>query len=101
MSQHCCRTTLPDGTGVTVTAGWDFPLRWYYLNIEGAVEDARTDEDGFFYSNLTDPNAPHDDWTYFMLRLAEHGIRIPSEMAAAIRQDGARRTRNAETDWST
>ena len=102
MSRHRYRTTLPDGTPVTVTAGWDFPLQWFYCNIEGPGDDPRLDEDeGTVYSNLHDPKAPRTDWGYFEVRLAEHGVAIPPGMAEAIVEDRSRQRRNAETDWST
>lgn len=103
MSRHRYRTTLPDGTPVTVTAGRDFPLQWFYCNIEGPGDDPRLEEEdeGFFYSNLHDPEAPHDDGSYVEARLAEHGVAIPPPMARAILADRAEPIRNAVTDGST
>ena len=102
MSRHRYRPTLPDGTPVTVTAGWDFPPQRYYLDIEGPGDDPRLDEDaGYVYSNLHDPKAPHDGGSYVEARLAEHGVAIPPPMARAILADRAEPIRNAVTDGST
>ena len=102
MSEHRYRTTLPGGTDVTVTAGWDYPLQGFCGNIEGSLDDERLDEEneGFFTSNLHDPEAPPDDRSCFAARLTEHGVTIPSAMTEAIVEGRSHQRRNAETDGS-
>ena len=101
MSQHRYETRLADGTPVTVTAGWDRPLGWLYLNIEGPLDDPRSDEDGFFYSNLHDVRAPTTDWSYFVGKLSAYGIVLPEMMTAAIARDMANNVGNHEVNWSS
>lgn len=98
MSQH----TIPaqyQGRPVRVVAGWDRPLRGFFLVI--ARTDAAThpaddtdDEDGpILYSNLSDPELLEcgghpDSFAPFLGVLARFGITLAEEVIDSIELDG-------------
>ena len=101
MSQHHYRQRrADDGVMLDITAGYDRPLHRMFLNIEAPDGTPGVDGNGFLYTNLDDPDAPEDDWTYYEARLAEHGASVPEQMRDAILEDWRVRRGNAVTDWT-
>ncbi|HET9645425.1 MAG TPA: hypothetical protein VFP68_19180 [Burkholderiaceae bacterium] len=85
MSQHRFQTTY-QGDPVSVLMGWDRPLQGFFLVIAAICRD------GYVYSNLEDRALrqcfglpPALD--YFLGKLSEFGIEVPSRMIDEIKAD--------------
>jgi hypothetical protein len=100
MSQHYFETTY-NGQPITVTLGWDRPIRHYFMVIQqhvpesrgddqSAVDDGATDEDdddGILYSNLNQRNAFGRSLDDYRSTLQAMGIVCPGEMFEQVELD--------------
>ena len=82
MSQHFFETTTADGVEVTVIIGYDRPLDYVFLMVEGP-------NGKMLYSNLTDPYAgivqcEVDDYRPI---LASFGIALPEGIFREVEKD--------------
>lgn len=101
MSQHVFRTTL-NGQKIEVLAGWDRPLRGYFLVI-GLIGHKDMIDEPYLFSNLDIPESHPKSFDYFREVLEEIGICVPQEMIEEIIRDGAvnkgnKRVRHEITD---
>ena len=86
MSQHYFDTTI-GGEAVTVMMGWDRPLQGYFMLIES------TQREGYIYSHLQDIDLVKCDGfassiDYFIDKMRELGVAVPSRMLAEVGADG-------------
>ena len=102
MSQHIFQKNSGAQT-VRVVLGYDRPLNYFFLTVQrlnsssapspfGAPSD---DDDGFLYSNLSDPDAGfRADLQYYRDRLKQLAITIPERMFDEVTADAANRVGN-------
>ena len=86
MYQHYFDTSLGDEP-ITVMLGWDRPLQGYFMLIES------TQRDGYIYSNLEDIELVKcggfaSSLDYFIDKMRELGVAVPSRMLAEVGADG-------------
>ena len=82
MSQHFFETTTADGSEVTVIIGYDRPLDYVFLMVEGP-------NGKMLYSNLTDPYAGivQCEVDYYRPILASFGITLPEGIYRDVQKD--------------
>lgn len=98
MTQFRQQVKLEKGS-VEVLAGWDEPLRRFYLIVEdelyeesGGLESAHpeTNTEGYVYTNLDDDELNRNislaqTFDYFENKLKELGIPVPAEFIAKVK----------------
>jgi hypothetical protein len=89
MGQHTFQTKDKNHAPVTVRAGWDRPLKQFFLVVEFDDEKDHTDENnGMLYSNLDDDAASGcQDFKYFEDKLQELGVGVPRSFIKNVRFD--------------
>lgn len=95
MSQHRFNTEH-NGRPICVLAGWDRPLQGCFMIIEYLDSDAGE----MLYSNLDDVDSHPPSFAKFLRVLGGHGIRIPDDMAQAIKMDIEVDRGNHCEDWT-
>ena len=123
MSQHRFKAKTSDGTDVVVTLGWDRPLRGHFALVEkvetahptpevapacegpgAAADEDDGEDDGFLYSNLSDPNlfdrlGMSPELSYFEGVLSEMGIRAPEQVLRAVEDDAIHNVGNKLVEY--
>ena len=82
MSQHSFKAVTNDGQKVYVLMGYDRPLNYVFCVVN-------TEEGGFIYSNLSDPQAGINlkDVEYYRQILLQLGIEAPESVFEAVKAD--------------
>ncbi len=92
MSQHYFEANH-DGLPVTVTLGWDRPLRCFFMTIEKHLDETdiegkdQHESEGFVYSNLKESSAFKNCLNYYKTKLDEFGISVPKSMFEQVETD--------------
>ncbi|QRI92964.1 hypothetical protein JQN63_14225 [Delftia lacustris] len=93
MSQHIFET-VHNGHAITILMGWDRPLQYFFLVIEGpdeAFPDVHPDpkEPGYAYSNWYEPDPFGNSLEHYRQVLVRYGVSVPDRMFMEVRQDCA------------
>jgi hypothetical protein len=82
MSEHFFETTTADGVAVTVIIGYDRPLDYVFLMVEGP-------NGKMLYSNLSDPHAGtvQCEVDYYRPILESFGITLPEGIYRDVEKD--------------
>lgn len=100
MSHHtvCAKSYITkNGLDVYVNLGWDKPANGFYMYVECDNEEF-SDEEGLLYGNLSDIGTTRD-LNYFIRKLIDLKIAVPTEMFLAAIKDMRHRVVNESRDW--
>ena len=99
MSQHTFETRHHSNRPILIRAGWDRPLRGFFMTVE-YTDDGKSDgETEFAYNNL-DQAYPHPTtFEPFQMALDRVGLRVPAKMVREIRGDMIDNTGNKVVRW--